>query len=149
MLGTLTAAEVEGVLAGEVIGRIGCSGDGQTYVVPITYAYADGCVYGHSAVGRKIRMMRANPAVCFEVEHVDALADWKSVIAQGVYEELHGDDANRGMQVLVDRLMPLMQAEANRPTHGASQGHAADTRGFEPVIYRIRLGEREGRFERR
>ena len=32
--------------------------------------------------------MRANPFVCFEVEDIDDLANWHSVIAWGVFEEL-------------------------------------------------------------
>lgn len=152
MLGTLTADQVDHLLHEQVIGRIGCHADGKTYVVPITFAYADGCVYGHSGVGRKIEMMRANPEVCFEVEQVDTLANWKSVVADGTFEELHGAEAGRGMKVLVDRLLPLMGNQANVPTHGgpgATEAHRADTHGFEAVIYRIRLREPAGRFEAR
>ena len=46
MLGTLDAARIEALLGEEVVGRIGCHAEGRTYVVPITYVYADGCVYG-------------------------------------------------------------------------------------------------------
>lgn len=147
MIGTLTPAQVDDVLRGEVIGRIGCHAGGRTYVVPVTYAYADGCVYGHSAVGQKVEMMRENPDVCFEVEHVDALSRWKSVIAWGTYEELHGSDADRGMQALIERMMPLMAEEANRPTHGSGASHRPDGRVLEPVIFRIRLHQATGRFE--
>lgn len=150
MLGTLTPTQIDHLLHTEVIGRIGCHADGATYVVPITFAYEDGCVYGHSGVGRKIAIMRKNPEVCFEVEHIDTLANWQSVVADGTFEELHGADAAHGMKILVDRLMPLMAAEANVPTHGAPAGsHGADTKGFEPVIYRIRLREPAGRYEAR
>jgi hypothetical protein len=36
--------------------------------VPITYVFDGEAVYAHSADGLKIRMMRANPHVCFEVD---------------------------------------------------------------------------------
>jgi nitroimidazol reductase NimA-like FMN-containing flavoprotein (pyridoxamine 5'-phosphate oxidase superfamily) len=150
LLGTLTPTQIDHLLHTEVIGRIGCHADGSTYVVPITFAYEDGCVYGHSGVGRKIEVMRKNPEVCFEVEHVDTLANWQSVVADGTFEELHGTDAAHGMKVLVDRLMPLMAAEANVPTHGAPAGtHRADTKGVEAVIYRIHLHNPAGRYEAR
>ena len=53
-------------------------------------------------------MMRENPEVCFEVEQVDNLASWRSVIAWGTYEELHGSEAKKAMGLLVERVMPLM-----------------------------------------
>lgn len=142
MLGILDSHEIEEVLAGEAIGRIGCLADGHVYVVPITYAYDGECIYAHSGEGTKLRGMREHPEVCFEVEHVDDLARWRSVIAWGRFEELRGEDAARGMQVLQERLRPRMVSETARPTHGAQASHQG------AVIYRIRLRERSGRFER-
>lgn len=151
MLGTLSREQIERVLLREVVGRIGCHGDGRTYIVPITYAYDGGHVYGHSAEGKKIRMMRADPHVCFEVDHMDDMAHWQSVIAWGVYEELHGADAARAMALLVDHLQPFMTSETSQPTHGleASDLHRDDAAGHHAVIYRITLTEKTGRFEKR
>jgi nitroimidazol reductase NimA-like FMN-containing flavoprotein (pyridoxamine 5'-phosphate oxidase superfamily) len=102
----------------------------------------------HSAEGLKLRMMRANPQVCFEVEQVDSLDQWRSVIAWGTFEALHGPDAERGMQLLVQRFLPheasetalLHRAEAtsHHPT-AVGTGHA--------VVFRINLAEKTGRFE--
>jgi nitroimidazol reductase NimA-like FMN-containing flavoprotein (pyridoxamine 5'-phosphate oxidase superfamily) len=83
MLGELNERQIEHVLRSEVIGRIGCIAEGRPYVVPITYVYDGTCVYGHSVDGVKMRAMRSEPSVCFEVEHVDNLANWQSVIAWG------------------------------------------------------------------
>jgi len=147
MLGELSREQIEEVLRSEVVGRIGCHSDGRTYVVPITYAYADGAIYGHSAVGLKIRMMRQSPSVCFEVDHMDDMANWRSVIAWGRFEELRGEAAERGMRILLDRLRPLITSESSTPTHGTS--HAADTAGHTAVLYRIALEEKTGRYEKR
>jgi nitroimidazol reductase NimA-like FMN-containing flavoprotein (pyridoxamine 5'-phosphate oxidase superfamily) len=90
MIGELTPEQINAVLFNEVVGRIACSSEGRIYIVPITYVFDGDAVYGHSAEGLKIRMMRANPHVCFEVDQRENLANWRSVIAWGVYEELHG-----------------------------------------------------------
>lgn len=150
----MNAPQIEAVLHAAVIGRIGCHTAGRTYVVPVTYAYLDGCVYGHSAAGLKVQMMRANPAVCFEVEQVDDLANWRSVIAWGTFEELRGDDAASGMKVLMDRLMPVLASATAYPgpgrgPHGAPAAPGADHAPPEAVLYRIRLAEKSGRFEKR
>ncbi len=95
MIAEMTAEQIEQVLGSEFVGLLGCHAGGETYVVPITYAYREGSVYGHSAEGRKVRMMRENAEVCFEVDHLDNLSTWQSVIGWGTYEELHGEDRRR------------------------------------------------------
>lgn len=150
MLGELTDDQIEEFLRGEKTGRIGCHAAGMTYVVPVTYVFENNYVYGHSSEGRKIRMMRANPEVCFEVDRVAAVNDWTSVISWGRYEELGGDEALAAMELLMSRLVhghsdrekhpsyPLRSAEARRP----------DPEGLWIVLYRISIPRRRGRFER-
>ncbi len=148
MIGELTADEIERLLESELIGRIGCHADGRTYVVPVTYAYSGGAVYCHSGDGLKLGLMRKNPDVCFEVEHIDDLAVWKSVIARGRFEELTGRASDEGMRVFVNRMAPFMVSETARPTHGV--GPEAHREGEKhAVVYRIVLGEKSGRFEGR
>ena len=150
MLGELTAEQINAVLFNEVVGRIGCHGDGRTYVVPVTYVFDGEAVYAHSAEGLKIRTMRANPAVCFQVDQRENLANWRSVVAWGVYEELCGKDAQDALQLLVARLLPLVTSETLRLPD--SLGLAAATPVIDApkaIVYRIRLIEKTGRFERR
>ena len=149
MIGQLTNPEIEQLLRSERVGRIGCWADGRGYVVPITYAFNDGDIYGHSAIGMKVRMMRANPHVCFEVDHIVSQSNWKSVIAWGTYEELQGDDALAGIERLLAHLGPLVLGVADLPAQKVSAplvtlAHAILQQG---VVYRIRLTERTGRFE--
>jgi nitroimidazol reductase NimA-like FMN-containing flavoprotein (pyridoxamine 5'-phosphate oxidase superfamily) len=114
------------------------------------FVFADGCIYGHSRAGRKIEMMRANPSVCFEVDRIVNMTNWQSVIAWGGYEELHDEQAADGMERLLVRLGPLIVGSSSVPWHGLSAplvnlAHLAVARG---IVYRIRLTERSGRFER-
>ncbi|SRR5581483_40441 len=141
MLGKLTQKQIDEVLRASTVGRIGTSADGKTYVVPITYVYDGGAVYGHSVLGQKIRMMRANPDVCFEVDEIDDMANWRSVIAQGRYEELSGDMAVAAAKLIAARIGPLTESETAGPS-------GAGPRGRKHIAYRIRLTERSGRYER-
>ncbi|HKY51022.1 MAG TPA: pyridoxamine 5'-phosphate oxidase family protein [Candidatus Limnocylindria bacterium] len=142
MLGTLDEKQIDHLLRTETVGRIGVHADGRTYVVPTTYVYDGDAVYGHAAEGMKVRMMRANPSVCFEVDRIDDMANWRSVIAWGTYEELGGDVATAAMNLLRSRLAPLTSSETAGPAGRAARD------GLE-VAYRIRLTERTGRFEKR
>lgn len=149
MLGILTTEEIEQVLSDNVIGRIGCYADGTIYIVPVTYVYDAGYIIGHTAEGMKVRLLRENPSCCFEVDQCANLANWKSVIAQGTFEELQGEEAMLTMKKLVERLMPMMASQTSQPSHGLEQTHRHDTGGKNAIIYRIRIHEKTGRFEKR
>ena len=145
MTGVLTDQEIEKLLATHIVGRIGCHHDGVTYVVPITYAYEDGAVYAHSTEGQKLDMMRANPQVCFEVDEVLDLSCWKSVIADGTFEELHGAATDRATELLLAAFRRFVGSATATPT----QQHAPhpEDPAIQPVLYRLRLGRRTGRRE--
>jgi nitroimidazol reductase NimA-like FMN-containing flavoprotein (pyridoxamine 5'-phosphate oxidase superfamily) len=151
MLGELDSDQIERILGGEVVGRIGCHDAGRPYVVPVTYVYDGVAVYGHSTEGQKLHMMRTNPFVCFEVEQINDLANWRSVIAWGVFEELAGQDEQHALQLLIDRLTPLLPSATAHPGPDAhdAEGHAHETTGRTRVLYRITLSEKTGRFETR
>ena len=108
MLGELTTEQIEDLLRNEVIARLGCLSDDRVYVVPVTYVYDGTYVWGHAMDGAKLAAMRADPRVCVEVEHVDDLSNWRSVIAWGTFEECRDDDWDKGMALLVERIMPLL-----------------------------------------
>ncbi len=149
MKGELTREQIENVLRSELTGRVGCHSEGRTYVVPISYAYDGECVYAHSSEGLKIRMMRANPSVCFEVEQVDDLTHWRTVISWGKFEELAGPDEDRARRRLADRFAPFTTSESAHPPAGPrTEQDPYDEAALRSVFYRIRLGEKTGRFEK-
>jgi uncharacterized protein len=149
MLGTLSTAEIEDLLRSEVIARVGCHADGRVYVVPITYAYDGEALIAHSAEGLKLRMMRANPYVCVEVDRVDNLAEWRSVIAQGRFEELWGEAASAALVQLRERFRALVVSATSQPRHALHEGESLIHRGNGGArLYRIHLFDKTGRFER-
>ena len=140
----LSAAQIDRVLRSELVGRLGCHVDGKTYVVPVVYAYDGSSLYIHSDGGLKLRMLRANPAVCFEVDHVEHLTNWESVIAWGQFEELHGEDAKRAEQLLIERLTPFFTDPIHQPPPSTKSSNAQPL-AQRAVVYRIVLAERTGR----
>lgn len=140
MLGELSPTQVEDLLRSEVVARLGCLDGDRVYVVPVTYVYDGTHVWGHAADGAKLRAMRSHPDVCVEVEHVDDLSNWRSVIAWGTFEECRGADRDAGMALLVDRIMPLLTF----PPHQSPPDPSGPKTG---TVYRIRLQEKTGRFE--
>lgn len=160
MLKELTRDEIDEVLAEQIVGRLGLIDDATPYVVPISYVYRDGDIYAHSAQGRKLNALRTHPDVCFEVDDVSSVDQWRSVIAWGRFEQLLGAEAREGLDVLLDRFRPFF-APSGTEHPGAEIGmlrtldiprsRMADAvvgrPGSSAVIYRIRLDTVSGRAE--
>ncbi|MDN4596814.1 pyridoxamine 5'-phosphate oxidase family protein [Leifsonia virtsii] len=161
MLMELTRDEIDDVLADQIVGRLGLVDGSTPYVVPISYAYRDGDIYAHSAQGRKLDALRSHPEVCFEVDDVSSVDDWRSVIAWGFFEQLVGADAREGLDILLDRFRPVFaEAGAEHPgaeigmmrtldiPRSASAGPDLGRPGSSAAVYRIRLETVTGRAER-
>src|SRR5690606_24696111 len=142
MLGELTKREIIDLLESEFIGRLGCHLDGETYIVPINYVYQNNAVYAHSGEGKKIEMLRANPRVCFQVDEIDNMFKWKSVILWGTFEELKGQERQQVMQGLIKRIMSTTDNPARDPSHGINPALQDSL-----IVYRINIQEATGRFE--
>ncbi len=143
MLENLGQIEIERILHEEAIGRIGFHANGRTFVVPVTYAYDGERVICHSGRCDKYTMMRDNPHVCFEVEQITDVAHWSSVLSDGQFEELEGEDVANASTYLIDRLDSLMVNSQVKPL--AAEPHSLVT---DSVVFSIKLGEKSGRYER-
>jgi nitroimidazol reductase NimA-like FMN-containing flavoprotein (pyridoxamine 5'-phosphate oxidase superfamily) len=147
MFGNLEKKEIEELLNSQIIGRLGCHADGLTYVVPMSYAYDGEYIYGHTLEGMKVNIMRKNPQVCFEVDSMQDMANWKSVVGWGVFEELKSEqERNAALKHLVDRVLPIISSET---THLSPQWPfpAGDPKEIKGIVFRIKLVEKTGRFE--
>lgn len=162
--GRLDPTHCEILLKTEQVGRLACHAAGKTYVVPVTYVFERGAIYGHTNPGLKLEMLRSNPAVCFEVDHLDNMANWRSVVAWGTFEELTGTAKANALDILFQRLTPVIRSQTSLPTKGAipedftkeeikqksTEKAMADMkiRPQKGVVYRINLTEMTGRFEK-
>src|SRR5690349_12609268 len=137
MIGKLSPTEIEDLLKHEIIGRIGCHADDVTYVVPVSYAYDGKYIYGRTHEGMKINIMRKNPKVCFQVDRMMDMANWKSVIAMGEFHELTEPEARRAaVEKLINRTLPVLSSETVKltPEWPFKGGDASTVDG---IIYRI------------
>ncbi|QEH42672.1 pyridoxamine 5'-phosphate oxidase family protein [Chitinophaga sp. XS-30] len=151
MLGVLSEENIDQLLESGSTGRIGCYDGEKVYIVPVSYAYNGTYLVAHSAEGMKIKMMRKNPEICFQVDHIESGRNWQSVVLWGKYEEVT-DPKERyyAMKFLVGRLMHI-QASETAGVQGMSRELAnpdEQPHELKPVVYRIRIKERTGRFEK-
>ncbi|MCC6945743.1 MAG: pyridoxamine 5'-phosphate oxidase family protein [Thermomicrobiales bacterium] len=134
MIGILSTAEIEALLTRNRIGRLAMCADARPYVLPVSYRYDGVVVFGFSGSGKKIETMRAQPNVALLVDEILSPTSWKSVVLEGVFEELTEPEERR-------------KAYTALSTNGSAilpRGIMADS-GL--VFYRIRPVVKSGRFE--
>lgn len=149
MIGRLSKEEIEDVLRKNILGHLGCNDGENTYVVPVSYVYDGKFILAHSVVGKKIHLMRKNPKVCFEVAEIENYKNWKTVIISGEYQELKEErDRYQAMKYFVDRMVYMKISEtAIPPETTESRLHPRSPGNIKPVIYRIVILEKTGRYE--
>jgi nitroimidazol reductase NimA-like FMN-containing flavoprotein (pyridoxamine 5'-phosphate oxidase superfamily) len=148
MLGKLTKQQIEDLLEQQVTGRIAACADSHVYIVPINYVYNGSHIYAHSAQGKKIDMMRKNPEICFEVDEIQSIFRWKTVIAWGRFEEITDiDEKQRAMQAIIHRIMPLSENAPDHPSHGITENESDIGSKIELIVYKIALHKKTGRYE--
>ncbi len=139
MIGKMNDNQIVNVLQSQVIGRLACYAGKKLYLVPITYAYKDGYLYCHSKAGLKVEIMRVNPEICFEVDEIESMHSWRSVILWGEYERLDSNkEQDHARQILIDRIAPLTTGETVVP----------HIRQDLPESFRIKIKEQTGRYEK-
>jgi nitroimidazol reductase NimA-like FMN-containing flavoprotein (pyridoxamine 5'-phosphate oxidase superfamily) len=147
MLGELTDKQIDLILHSQMIGRIGCYANEKIHITPVTYVFHEGYLYAHSQDGHKVQTMRRNPKVCFQVDSIEDMRNWRSVILWGEYEELTKQHEQlSGMQLMTDRLAPFLISETVSPIF--SKTVAGIEKGMRPVLYRIKITEKTGRYEK-
>jgi uncharacterized protein len=145
MIASLSDAEIDRLLHEQTVGHLGCSVNGRTYVVPVSYVFDGGALYGHTVEGLKLQMVRHNPEVCFQVDAIAGISSWRSVVIWGRFETLAADAASDAMRRFLGRLQPHLVDGNNAREQMIEQLVAlALTRG---VAYRIVVREKSGRYE--
>jgi len=149
MIGRLSSQQIEEFLSDNYLGRIGCRDGDKIFIVPVNYVYNGRYILGHSVSGMKIDMMRKNPEVCFEVDEIKDFKNWKSVVTWGQYQELTTErERYDAVKLFVDRMLKMKISETAIPPETSGQRvHPRAPGNIKPVIYRILLSEKSGRYE--
>ena len=92
----LTEDEAIEILERNRVGRLALARANRVDIAPIHYVYHDGWLYGRTSPGTKLEM--AGPdwwPVAFEVDEVEGLFDWRSVVVHGGFYALDPERAGQ------------------------------------------------------
>ena len=149
MIAKLSDQEIGEVLEDNILGHLGCNDGFNTYVYPVNYLYDGKSILCHSQDGAKVKVMRQNSRVCLQVDEIVDHENWRSVMVLGDFQELHDErERSNAMKAFVDRQMHVKITRANLSTNKDDQGGDAGLdKERRPVIFRIVIDEKTGRYE--
>jgi nitroimidazol reductase NimA-like FMN-containing flavoprotein (pyridoxamine 5'-phosphate oxidase superfamily) len=98
MFRVLTDTECLALLESQHVGRIAFTFRDRVDIEPIHYVCKDRRIWGRTQLGSKVEVLAHHPWVAFEVDKVDALFTWQSVVVRGRVEfpDPEGSARDRG-----------------------------------------------------
>ncbi len=148
MLGELNDTQINNILSSQVVGRLGFVDGKQPYIIPVTYTFDGHYIYGQTNEGTKLKILRKNPSVCFEVEMMMDMRNWQSVLVIGKFEELEDKKALEAREILFSRVFSLMTSSTIHAHEHEVKGVIDDTNRVKQIMYRIKIKKITGRFEK-
>jgi nitroimidazol reductase NimA-like FMN-containing flavoprotein (pyridoxamine 5'-phosphate oxidase superfamily) len=79
----LSPTECRAILARHHVGRVAFVHNNRVDVEPIHYVFADDEIVFRTVRGSKFDALQHHPWIAFEVDEVEGLFDWRSVVARG------------------------------------------------------------------
>ena len=134
----LEREEIEEMLARNNVGRLAFSFHDRVDVQPIHYVYERGWIYGRTSEGDKIMALTHNQWVAFEIDEINDVFDWKSVVIHGSFWILHPRGSPRAEEVwvkaaeLVSKIVPGALTDT-------------DPVSFRQTLFRIAVSDARGR----
>ena len=131
----LTRMQSMAFVARSRLGRLAFTEGEQPYITPINYACKENHIYCFTTFGQKIRAMRSNPLVAFEVEEFSPDREWISAVITGRYEELaqYGADGETAWELLQQYTMLW------EPGYAITIRNDGTQRSLEPIYFRIHI----------
>jgi len=108
----LNPKECVALLERHNVGRLAYSLKDRVDIEPIHYVHEDGWLYGRTQPGTKMEVLVHNRWVAVEVDEVDALFDWRSVVIKGGFYLLRKDGSEQEQAIyerglgIIRRIVP-------------------------------------------
>lgn len=138
----LDREEIDAILARNHVGRIGYTRGRRIDIQPVHYVYSEGWIYGRTSAGTKYRALGETAyrwwPVVFEVDEVEDLFHWRSVLVQGGFYVLSpegSDEMRETWENALELLRTLVPATLQ----------ADDPVPHRTVLFRIAVQEVTGR----
>jgi len=129
------------MLARHHVGRIAYTFHDRVDVEPISYVYADGALVFRTAPGSKLETLMHHPWVALEIDEVEGVFDWRSVVVHGtsyILQETGAEAERRAYRAAVTSLRRLVPGTLDE----------GDPVPFRSVVLKLHIDRMTGRAAR-
>ena len=136
----LTTSAIERVLRNNYLGHLAYLWQGKPHVIPITYYFdpADNTIISYTSEGHKIDAMRANKSVAVQVEQVQSISNWESVMLQG-------SSAKQKLHLFTEGVKDIIRRKENREVGFINEFSSKSSANGIPVVFQIKILEMSGK----
>jgi nitroimidazol reductase NimA-like FMN-containing flavoprotein (pyridoxamine 5'-phosphate oxidase superfamily) len=113
----MSEAACHALLQRHAVGRMAYSFHDRVDITPIHYVFADGWLFARTSHGAKMTTIEHAPWVAFEVDEIDSVFEWRSVVVHGTAHVMPRDGSpldtehwRRGVELL-RRIVPATGTE--------------------------------------
>lgn len=147
MIKALNKKESLTLLQNNYIGYLAYIFKNQPFIVPMTYYFdvENNVMICYSAEGHKIKAMRKNNNVSFEVLELDSVYKWQSILVHGTYEELIGSNIKLQLHKFSLGVKNIIKDKENREVDFISEFSSKIYRNDLPIAFLIKIEDIVGK----
>lgn len=134
----LSREEVEEMISRNRVGRLAFTFHDRVDIQPIHYIYERGWLYGRTSEGEKIYTLEHNQWIAFEIDEVNDVFDWRSVVVHGSFWIIHPQGSPRAEELWAKAAKLIAQIVPGALTED-------DPVSFRHTLFRIAVGDAQGR----
>ncbi|TCP25155.1 hypothetical protein EV195_104188 [Tenacibaculum skagerrakense] len=148
MIRDLNITESKAILAENYIGNLSYIYDDKPYIVPITYFFNSekNAFIIYSSVGHKTHALEKNNAVSIGVTEIENINNWKSVLAQGVYEKLSSIDSKACLREFATGIKELISKKEEKNPLFISEFSSKMYYDKVPIVFKIKIDSITGKY---
>lgn len=141
MINNLELSKCLEMLSNNYIGRLAYISGKKPYLVPITYFHdaEEKSIISYAAEGHKIQAMRNDEYVTLQVDNIESIQNWRSVQAQGRFEELTGSTAKKYLHRFAEGVQDTIKRSKGGYPKFIQDFSARLQNEKIPVVYRINI----------
>ncbi len=137
----LSKEQCFGLLRNNYIGRLGYIINNEPEIVPVTFYFDEKqeAIISYSGFGQKVKSMRKNSMVSFQVDEIKSLRKWRSILLHGTFEELDQIDAKKALHIFSQGVRNIIQNKENEDLKYLTDFSSKAQNTNESIIYRIKV----------
>ncbi|TXN36034.1 flavin mononucleotide-binding protein [Flagellimonas hymeniacidonis] len=136
------------LLGENYIGRLGFISYSCPYIIPITYFHdvEEKSILSYSSEGNKIDAMRKFPSVSLQIDEINTIQHWKSVLIHGKFEELKGSTAKKYLKKFSQGVQETISKKIDEKPKFISDFSSRLSERKLPIVFRIRIKDISGKY---